>query len=112
MKTTKRFLVHLETNWCGEGRTFSAIAEQESDLWEMADRLAYENFNDFDSFEAACYDTFGDSDEETGEYTEDQKTEIVADEGSYYSYTIEEFKDDEEEWRWYDLEYDCTEKKE
>lgn len=40
----KRFLIHVSTHWCGEEDTFRAVAESESDLWDLAEQLAYDNF--------------------------------------------------------------------
>jgi hypothetical protein len=108
---TKRFIVHLETNWCGEGREFSAIAEEESDIWEYANQQAYENFESFDGFTSMMSDLFEEPEGEDGEYSEEQLEEGYSQEPGYYSYTIEEFTGDEEEWGWYDLEFDCTELK-
>ena len=40
----KRFLIHVSTHWCGEEDTFRAVAESESDLLDLAEQLAYDNF--------------------------------------------------------------------
>lgn len=38
----KRFLIHADTNWCGEEDTFRAVAESEIELWDIAEQLAYD----------------------------------------------------------------------
>lgn len=38
----KRFLIHVSTYWCGMDNTFRAESELELD--EIADQLAYDNF--------------------------------------------------------------------
>ena len=43
----KRFLIHVDTNWCGEEDTFRAVAESEIELWDIAEQLAYDNFYSF-----------------------------------------------------------------
>lgn len=105
---SKKFLIHVNTAWCGMDNTYSAIAEHESDLYELADHLARENFDSFGGFELVLEDEepLG----EDGEYTDEQIQEIEEQEYDYFYYTIEEFENDEEEWNWYDLVYDCTEK--
>lgn len=110
-KITKKFLIHLETNWCGEWADYVAIAEDESELLDLADRLAYENFESFDGFNAVCEDMFGDPNEETGEYTDEQIAEAEQNEGSYYSFEITEWNKEDDEWDWYELIYDCTKDK-
>jgi len=107
----KKFLIHLETNWCGEWQDYVAIAESETELEGLAGRLAYENFESFDGFNAILGELFGGPDEDTGEYTDEQIEEAEADEESYYSYEITEFSGTEEEWGWYRLIYDCREDK-
>lgn len=56
----KRFLIHVSTHWCGEEDTFRAVAESESDLWDLAEQLAYDNFysygHDQDIAEEEGYD--------------------------------------------------------
>lgn len=56
----KRFLIHVDTNWCGEEDTFRAVAESEIELWDIAEQLAYDNFysygHDQDIAEEEGYD--------------------------------------------------------
>lgn len=44
----KRFLIHVSTSWCGMDDTFRAMAENDYELDEIADQLAYENFQFYD----------------------------------------------------------------
>lgn len=90
----KRFLIHVSTYWCGEEDTFRAVAESESDLWDLAEQLAYDNFysygHDQDIAEEEGYDP-----DEMEESDWDELWSRV-DENAYYSSSIEECEDDEE----------------
>lgn len=98
----KRFLIHVSTNWCGMNDTFRAIAENDYELDKIADQLAYENFrsycSDEDIAEECGYDPEKMTDEDWDELWEQ------TDESDYYSYSIEEFQDNEEEWNSYEGE--------
>lgn len=67
----KRFLIHVSTYWCGMDATFRAVAESETELWDLAEQLAYDNFQSY-----GC------------------ESDIAEEEG--YDFTIEECEDDEE----------------
>lgn len=43
----KRFLIHVSTYWCGMDSTFRAVAESETELWDLAEQLAYDNFQSY-----------------------------------------------------------------
>ena len=43
----KRFLIHVSTYWCGMDDTFRAVAESEMELWDLAEQLAYDNFQSY-----------------------------------------------------------------
>lgn len=43
----KRFLIHVSTYWCGMENTFRAEAENEFELYELAEQLAYDNFQSY-----------------------------------------------------------------
>lgn len=92
----KRFLIHCSTEWCGMDDTFRAVAEKEEDLWELADQLAYENFNSYGGTDLILedYDTEDWSEEEI-----DAFVESIC-ECEYYHATIEECEDDDE-WNGY-----------
>lgn len=53
----KRFLIHVDTNWCGEEDTFRAVAESEIELWDIAEQLAYDNFYSF-GHDQSCQITY------------------------------------------------------
>lgn len=36
----KRFLIHVSTYWCGMDSTFRAVAESETELWDLAEQLS------------------------------------------------------------------------
>lgn len=77
----KRFLIHVDTNWCGEEDTFRAVAESEIELWDIAEQLAYDNFYSFGH----------DPDEMTDEDWDEMWSRI--DETAYYSFSIEEWNE-------------------
>lgn len=95
----ERFLIHVSTNWCGMNDTFRAIAENECDLYDIAERLAYENFQSY-----KCDDYIA---EEEG-YDPDEMEELdwnelyeTVDESQYYDFDIEKFEGDDKEWEEY-----------
>ena len=95
----KRFLIHVSTNWCGMDNTFRAMAESEYDLYDVAQDLAYDNFQSYgledDIAEEEGYDP-----DEMEDSDQDELWETV-DESQYYDFTIEEFEGDDEEWEEY-----------
>lgn len=95
----KRFLIHVDTNWCGEEDTFRAVAESEIELWDIAEQLAYDNFYSFGHDQDIAEEEGYDPDEMTDEDW-DKLWETV-DESQYYNFTIEEFEGDDEEWEEY-----------
>jgi len=103
---SKRFLIHVYTNWCGEDNDFSAIVKDESELDSIAQEAAYNNFSDFNGIEGILEEMFPSEED----YTDEQRDEAAEFEGDYYSYNIEEWDEsrNEEEWAWYELIYDCT----
>lgn len=90
----KRFLIYCSTAWCGMDNTYRAMAKCESDLWEIADHLAYENFLSF----ACSYDILEDLGYDPYEMSMDEIDEAMQDvnEADFYGATIEECEDDEE----------------
>lgn len=42
----KRFLIHVSTYWCGMDDTFRAVAEDETQLWDLAEECLREFLND------------------------------------------------------------------
>lgn len=95
----KRFLIHVSTYWCGMDNTFRAEAESELELYEIADQLAYDNFQSY-GCEADIAEEEGYDPDEMEDSDWDKLWETV-DESQYYSFTIEEFEGDDEEWEEY-----------
>ena len=89
----KHFLIHCSTAWCGMDDTFRAVAKKEEDLWELADQLAYENFNSYGGTDLILEDYY-----DTENMSEDEIETILEDveESDYYYASIEECEDDEE----------------
>lgn len=95
----KRFLIHVSTNWCGMDDTYRAEAESEMELWDVAEQLAYNNFQSYDCDLYVAEDNGYDPDEMSDEDW-DKLWENI-DESAYYSSYIEEFEGDEGEWEDY-----------
>ena len=95
----KRFLIHVDTNWCGEEDTFRAVAESEIELWDIAEQLAYDNFYSFGHDQDIAEEEGYDPDEM--EDSDWDKLWETVDESQYYNFTIEEFEGDDEEWEEY-----------
>lgn len=90
----KRFLIHVSTYWCGMDDTFRAVAESEMGLWDLAEQLAYDNFQSY-SCENDIAEEEGYDPDEMEESDWDELWSRV-DESTYYSFSIEECEDDEE----------------
>nr|UVX74672.1 MAG: hypothetical protein [Bacteriophage sp.] len=72
----KRFLIHADTNWCGEEDTFRAVAESEIELWDIAEQLAYDNFYSFSHDQDIAEEEGHDPDEMTDEDWNEYSGEI------------------------------------
>lgn len=97
-----RYLIHVSTNWCGMDDTFRATANNEEELWDIAERLAYDNFESYDLWEEIAKEE-GYEPEEMSEEDWDNLYETV-DETNYYGFSIEEFDGDDDEWNDYGKE--------
>lgn len=93
----KRYLIHCQTAWCDDW--YSAEAESEFDLEDIAEQLAYETFVSYcdtaDILEKEGYDPDELSDEEIDSIMNN------IEESSYYWYDIEEFDGTDEEFESY-----------
>lgn len=107
-----RYLIQVDTNWCGEEQTFAAYANDKSELESTAQEVAYENFNSYPGtgFDGLLSDLFPDVEDE--EYTDDMIDEAGALESEYYGFSIEPWDEsrDETEWDWFELIYDGRKK--
>lgn len=95
----KRFLIHVDTYWCGMDNTFRAMAESELDLYDIAQDLAYDNFQSYGCEADIAKEEGYDPDEM--EDSDWDKLWETADESQYYSLSIEEFEGTDEEWEEY-----------
>lgn len=95
----KRFLIHVSTYWCGMDETFRAIAEEEVELWDLAEELAYQNFLSY-GLEAEIAEDQGYDPDKMSQEDWDEMWEIT-DESTYYSHSIEEFDGTDAEWEEY-----------
>lgn len=82
---------------------YPAIAEHESDLWDLAEELAYQNFTSFGLWEDIAEELGYDTSEMSDLDWEILQSDV--DESEYYSSYIEEFTGDEQEWN--DLVHDA-----
>lgn len=82
---------------------YPAVAESESAIWDLAEQLAYDNFQSYDLWVDIAAEYGYDTDEMTDEDWDTLQSEV--DEAEYYSSNIEEFNGDEEEWN--DLVHDA-----
>lgn len=99
----KKWLITCDTSWCGTETSYTAIADTELELVDVAEELAYENFNDLGGgFESVLEELFPDEEE----YTEEMENEAMDKEHEFYSVVISEWNLPEEEWSWYDCVYD------
>lgn len=99
----KRWLITCDTSWCGTETIYSAIANTQEELIDIAENLSYENFNDLGGgFESVLEELFPDEEE----YTEEMENEAMDKEHEFYSVVISEWSLPEEEWDWYDCVYD------
>lgn len=92
----KRFLIHVSTNWCGMDYTYRAIADNPEDLYDLAEQLAYENFESYDLWVDVAQSEGYDPDEMTEEDWDNLYDTV--NEANYYNFDIEEFTGDENEW--------------
>lgn len=99
----KRFLLHVNTEWCGEDNTYAAYAKSEDELYDFLEELAHENFSDFGGFEKVLEELFPGV--QPGDYTEEMYEKAAEREGEYYYGSIEEWDEtrSEEEWDNYPL---------
>lgn len=102
-----KYIIHCDTAWCGVYENYSALAESEIELDDIAQDLAYSLFAEEDGWELVAeeygYDTDTMTEEEWDNLYEN------TDESSYYGYEIElvdESNSDQlKEWRSYNLVY-------
>lgn len=95
----KRFLIHVDTEWVGTNETYRAEAESESDLHDLAEELALENLQEYGIEEIIAREHSYNPDNMTDEDWEELWDAV--DESEYYSWIIEEFKGDDDEWEEY-----------
>lgn len=81
-----KYLIHCETNWCGESIYYAAIAESLEELDDVVQQAAYENFDSYNGFMEMMEGEFGPEEEqEDGCYDDDQLEWGYQNESFYYS---------------------------
>lgn len=89
-----KFIITVDTNWCGTKQTYGAVAEDKEDLYDLASELAYVNFQSF-GFDSQLLEDFY---PDVEKYTDEMYDHICEIEGEYYNWDVEEFKGTDEEW--------------
>jgi hypothetical protein len=74
--------------------TFRAVAESEIELWDLAEQLAYDNFQSYGCESDIAEEEGYDPNEMTDEDWDELWSRV--DETAYYDFTIEECEDDDE----------------
>lgn len=92
----KKFIITVTTNWCGMDDRFRAMANEACELDEIAESLAYENFESYGG-PSLMAESQGYNPETMSEEDWDALYEEVC-ESDYYDYHIEEFEGTDEEW--------------
>lgn len=100
-----KYIIHCTTAWCGVYEDYSALAESEIELEDIAQDLAYSLFTEDIGWDTVAeeegYDTETMTEEDWDKFYEN------IDESMYYGYTIElvDESDQEqlEEWKSYNL---------
>lgn len=96
----KKFLITVSTDWCGENQSYRIEAESEHDIEELAEEIAYDNWEQYDHLEDIAEELGYDVENMTDvdwDYVWDQAYQNP----SWYS-SIEEFEGTEEEWNRYE----------
>ncbi len=92
----KRFVINLDTNWCGESGSFRVVAENAEELEQLGYELAYENLqsygHDYDMAENEGYEIADMTDDDWDKFYENLSY------SDYCDYSIEEFEGSDEEW--------------
>ena len=96
----KKFLITVSTDWCGEDQSYRIEAESEHDIEELADEIAYDNWEQYNHLDDIATELGYDVENMTDvdwDYVWDQSYANP----SWYS-SIEEFEGTEEEWNNYE----------
>lgn len=102
-----KYIIYCNTAWCGVYENYSALAESEMELDDIAQNLAYSLFTEEDGWQLVAEECGYDTDTMT-----EEEWDILyetTDEAEYYWYNIElvDESDQEqlEEWKEYNLVY-------
>lgn len=96
----KRWIITVSTDWCGMDNSYRAEAESDLDLNDIADNLAYDNWESYSCIEYVAEELGYDVDEMTNvdwDYVQEQ-----AEENPSWHFEIEEFEGTKEEWDSYE----------
>lgn len=99
----KKYLLKIDTAWCGEDQTYGIIKKEETDVSNLCEELAYSNFSDFSGMSGVLEELYPD----TEDYTDEEIARAEEDSVNYYSWNLEEFEaNDETDFNWFELVYD------
>ena len=108
--TYKKFLITVETSWADSKEVYSAIAEEEDELWELGEELSYSNFIESGGDESILIEMYPNNE---GEYSEEELDLAYEEYGNNYWFIIEEIdEENSEQLEKFDnseLVYDCRE---
>ena len=90
-----KYIIHCITAWCGVYEDYSALAESESELDDIAQNLAYSLFIENDGWVDVAEECGYDTDTMTEEDWD--KLYETTDEAMYYRYEIELVDEDDKE---------------
>lgn len=99
-----KYIITVNTTWCGTEESFSAVANTEDELQFVAEELAYENFIQSGGRDLLLNDLFPNEEELTDEMLE--AAYIASSE--CYEWNIVEYNPDIHIWGQYELVYDVT----
>lgn len=104
----KKYILHVSTNWCGEDQDYAIIKDENSNIDDFCQNIAWENFTEFEGIDAILEELFPEAE---GDYTEEQRSEAEDKEEDYYTWSLDEFNEDgETKWEWFELILDESSK--
>ena len=88
-----KYIIKVDTYWCGTDQSYAAIAKSEEDLYDLAQELAYENLTSLDYINWIADELF----DEYDDLTDEMLDKIYDVESDYYHYLITKVNEENEE---------------
>lgn len=92
----KKWIITVSTDWCGMENIYKIEAESETELEELADQIAIDNWESYSCLDLVAEELDYDTDNLSAEDWD--KVWDEANQNPSWHYTIEEFTGTEEEW--------------